>query len=118
MWHSGPLVIPDFIISKATQFSTHDTTLLVVEVKGPDSEEELSRQQLYEYMERICQQHQRNTKLVGLLVSAATIEVYTIEIGGNIESDEIQYDLTSDADNKAVWQVLHDIATDNWTYAD
>ena len=54
MWQSGLLVTPDFIMSKATQLPTHDTTLLVAEVKGPDSEEEFSRQQLHEYMERIC----------------------------------------------------------------
>ena len=57
MWQSGLLVIPDFIMSKATQLSTHDTTLLIVEVKGPNSEEELPRQQLHEYMEHICHQH-------------------------------------------------------------
>ncbi|KAL4076058.1 hypothetical protein J3A83DRAFT_4224678 [Scleroderma citrinum] len=31
------VLIPDFIIAKATQFKTMDTTLIVVEVKGPGS---------------------------------------------------------------------------------
>lgn len=121
VFSAGSILVPDFIVAKATRYSTHDVTLLVVEVKiekPTDDEAVSSRQQLQDYMERVFQQHQRNTRLVGLLICGTIVEICTIENGGKlVETDKVKHDLTSAIGSKAVWQVLHDIAVDNWSYA-
>lgn len=118
----GPTYIPDFIVAKATQFPTHDTTLLVIEVKLREPKEEegwvILTAQLHEYMCVIPQQHQQDTRLVGLLICGTSVQISTLNDRGQvIVTDDVKYDLASDTGSKAIWQLLLAIAIENWTYA-
>ncbi|KAG6816098.1 hypothetical protein H0H87_008588 [Tephrocybe sp. NHM501043] len=72
---AGDVKLPDFLIVKATESTTNDTLIAIIEVKRDVDYINHSRYQLFEYLERAALKC-RDEKLLGFLVMGNRVEVY------------------------------------------
>ncbi|KAF8130339.1 hypothetical protein EV363DRAFT_1219313 [Boletus edulis] len=115
--HGGSTIVPDFIVTKATEFASHDKALLLVEVKPcmPDIESDMVayEYQMDSYMDRIAEQLEEGRRLVGLLVCGTEVTISRLD-GPEcaIQVDQRSHDINS----TTIRELLLDIARDNWDY--
>lgn len=108
--------VPDFTVTKATQYATHDRLLLLVEVKPREPDEAdwiVYTAQMDGYMEAAGQHLEKGASLVGLLICGTTVQVRRLAgPEAQITVDKTTYKLSS----VAIRQLLHDISEDNWNH--
>ena len=107
--------IPDFTVTKATQFTTHDKLLLLVEVKPREPENMKDWKsfgaQMEAYMDAASHHLEKGASLVGLLICGTVAQVCKLaRPGAEIVTDRKRYDVNS----IAIRQLLHDLAEENW----
>lgn len=115
--HGGSIIMPDFIVTKATEFASHDKVLLLVEVKPrtPETESDMAAYmyQMDSYMDRVAEQLPEGARLVGLLVCGTEVTISRLDgPKGAIRVDQVSHDINS----TTVRELLLDIARDNWDY--
>jgi len=120
---SRNVLIPDFFVVKATEYATHDTPLLVVEVKTEEPstrrEWKVATDQLHEYMGRIAHHHgQAGTRLRlhGLLICGIKVKISSSSPGAQpgdplVRQDRKEHNITN---SRELWKLLRDIAVANW----
>ena len=105
--------VPDFTVTKATQYTTHDRLLLLVEVKPREPNEArwtVHISQMDGYMEAASQHLEKGAGLVGLLICGTTVQVCRLASpGAQVTADKMTYELNS----VAIRQLLHSISKDN-----
>ncbi|KAG6896157.1 hypothetical protein C0993_008708 [Termitomyces sp. T159_Od127] len=121
--------IPDFIVCKATQFTTHDRTLLIAEVKVQPAKSRNEKVkfevQMTDYMKAYAKSHDDTTAnpdmrikdLYGLLICGPYVQIFLLEsTGARIIEQKYTPQLT--INSGVVQELLRNIAVENWATYD
>ena len=109
--------IPDFTVTKATEFATHDRLLLLVEVKSrePQNTKDWAAfgTKMDEYMEAASQHLEKGAGLIGLLICGTVAEVSRLASPcAKIVTDKKRHDVNS----PPIRRLLHGLARENWDW--
>lgn len=116
--HSGFTFIPDFIVAKATKFTSQDTALLLVEVKvrepATHSAKRSNSYQMNKYMSTLVDQMLEGAKLVGLLVCGTDVTVCRGEGASQVYVEEAE--IAHNINSPTIRELLLGVAQNNWDY--